>query len=79
MIKILEGVRTKVSLVKTVFYDRLSESVILSIIGPRPDGLTECPDGLRYNSFPRSNGKPSGRLAKTSLIVSTSKIQLNVE
>jgi hypothetical protein len=72
MIKILEGVRTEVSLIQTVFYDRLSESAILSIIGPRPDGL-------RYNSFPRSNGKPSGRLAETSLILSTSKIQLNVE
>jgi hypothetical protein len=31
-------------------------SAILSITSIRPDGLAERPNGLRYNSFPHSNG-----------------------
>jgi hypothetical protein len=73
---------------------RTEDSVILSLLGPRSDGMAERPDGLCYNSFLRSNGTlnilkywtasrcvatSSGRLAETSLTLSTSEIQLNVE
>jgi hypothetical protein len=48
----LSSVRMEVSHVRTIFCD----IVILSLSGPCLDDLTERPDNLCYNSFPRSNG-----------------------